>query len=334
MNINEFIRERKGEWQRLERIAAKFRPGRSADLTRDELWDLSRLYFAAVSDLSLLKSSQLGQNPDDEVVAYVNGLVIRVHRIVYSRPSGSRWVSVVKFLSTEFPRALARNLVYIGFSAGVMILSALAGFVIGVQEPNFVELLVPDRLIETVERGDVWFKGLYAVAPMASSHLMTHNISVTFLTFAAGITFGVGTIYLLGLNGLLLGTIAGLCYRHHLSLQLWSFVLPHGSMELSAIVLSGAAGLILGHALVDPGPYRRLEFLSLRSRDAVTMALGCVPLLACAGVIEAFFSPSPLPVWLKLATAGVLFALLVTFLALAAARSRGNGSTELAVGQR
>ncbi|MBI5570165.1 MAG: stage II sporulation protein M [Desulfomonile tiedjei] len=332
MNINEFIRERKKEWQRLERIAAKFRPGRSADLTRDELWDLSRLYFAAISDLSLLKSSQLGQAPDDDVVAYVNGLVIRVHRIVYSQPSGSRWASIVKFLSTEFPLAVARNLLYIGSSAGVMILSALAGFVIGVQEPNFVELLVPDSIISTVEGGDVWFKGLYAVAPMASSHLMTHNISVTFLTFAAGITFGVGTIYLLGLNGLLLGTIAGLCFRHQLSLQLWSFVLPHGSLELSAIVLSGAAGLILGHALVDPGPYRRLEFLSVRSRDAVALALGCVPLLAIAGVIEAFFSPSPLPPWLKLGTAGVLFLLLVTLLGLAAARGKEKLAKEVSVG--
>ena len=76
----------------------------------------------------------------------------------------------------------------------------------------------------------MWFNDVYTMAPMASSSLMTHNISVTFLIFASGITFGVGTLYLLALNGLLIGTIAALCINHNLALEFWSFLLPHGSL--------------------------------------------------------------------------------------------------------
>ena len=166
---------------------------------------------------------------------------------------------------------------------------------------------MPESIIATVEKGKVWFKDVYTVAPMASSSLMTHNISVTFLIFASGITFGVGTLYLLALNGLLIGTVAALCINHNLALEFWSFLLPHGSLELTAVFIAGGAGLVIGHALIDPGPYRRSEILALRSKQAAKLIAGCIPLLAMAGLIEAFFSPSPLPAALKIIFSIALF---------------------------
>ena len=162
----------------------------------------------------------------------------------------------------------------------------------------------------------MWFKDVYTVAPMASSSLMTHNISVTFLIFASGITFGVGTFYLLALNGLLIGTVAALCINHNLALEFWSFLLPHGSLELTAVVIAGGAGLVIGHALIDPGPYLRSEVLALRSKQAAKLIAGCIPLLAMAGLIEAFLSPSPLPAMLKIIFSIVLFLALLGFLVL------------------
>jgi uncharacterized membrane protein SpoIIM required for sporulation len=156
---------------------------------------------------------------------------------------------------------------------------------------------------------------------------MTHNISVTMLMVAAGITFGLGTAYLLALNGLLIGAVAALCFKHGMSLELWSFVLPHGSFEISALVIAGAAGLILGHALIDPGPYRRAEFLSFRARETVRLALGCVPLLVVAGIIEAFFSPSPAGPWLKLTVAAISFFGLVLFLGFSGLKRKESRST-------
>jgi uncharacterized membrane protein SpoIIM required for sporulation len=320
MNINEFVNERKEEWEKLEAIVDKCRAGRSGGLTRDELWDLSGLYTATVSDLSLLRSSPLGADPNNRIISYLNGLVTRAHGIIY-RKAGFKWSFLKEFLVQGFPESIRKNWIYVLVSTGVFVGFGLAAFVVGLTEQGFIELVVPESIIAKVENGQVWFKDLYGVAPMASSGLMTHNISVTFLTFASGITFGIGCLYLLALNGLLLGAVAALCYRHDLSLEFWSFVLPHGSFELTAVFLAGAGGLILGHALIDPGPHRRSEFLAVRGREAVKLALGCVPLLVVAGLLEAFFSPSPLNAGIKLLLAAVLFSTLMALFALAG-RSR------------
>jgi uncharacterized membrane protein SpoIIM required for sporulation len=313
VNINEFVAERKGEWEQLERIAGKFRPGSAAGLNREELWELGRLYIAAVSDLSILKSTEFGLDRDNPIITYLNALVVRVHGMIY-RKHAFGWSSVTEFLFHGFPDAFRRNLIYVIISTSIFVGFGLIGFLLGLKEPGFIEILVPEQMISSVESGKVWFKDVYAVAPMASSHLMTHNISVTFLVVASGITFGMGTVYLLALNGLLIGTVAAMCMKHDLSLEFWSFVLPHGSLEISAIFIAGAAALIMGHALIDPGPYRRADYLSLRSKDAAKLALGCVPLLVMAGVIEAFFSPSPLPAWSKMVFAAASFSSLLLFL--------------------
>ncbi len=315
LNINEFIGERKGEWERLEAIAGKFRPGRSGELSRDELWELAGLYNGAVSDLAVLKSSELAVDTESHVIAYLNDLVIRVHGIIYRKPP-FRWSSLASFFTATFPRTFVRMLPYIMVSAGLFISLGVVGFLLGLAEPNFISLVVPPHIIKTVERGQVWFKDLHTVAPMASSGLMTHNISVTFLMVAAGITFGIGTVYLLALNGLLIGTVAALCFKHDLSIEFWSFVLPHGSLELTALFIAGGAGLVLGHALIDPGRYRRSEYLAEQSRYVGILALGCVPLLVLAGLIEAFFSPSGLPPWLKFSFACVSFSSFMAYVLL------------------
>lgn len=313
MNINEFIEERKGEWERLEAIAEKLRPGRLTGPGLDEIWELGKLYNAAVSDLSLLRSSEPALGADSQVLAYLNALVIRVHGMIY-RTRPFKWSSVWWFLAQGFPSTVRRTVGYVALSTSLFGLFGILGFVLGLKEPGFMELLVPESILVKVEEGKVWFSHLQTMAPMASSWLMTHNISVTFLVIASGITFGVGTVYLMSLNGLLLGTVAAACYKHGLSGEFWSFVLPHGSLELSAICIAGGAGLILGHALLDPGPYRRSEFLAVRGKEAGKLALGCIPLLILAGVIEAFFSPAPLPHEIKFAFAGASFLSLVTYL--------------------
>jgi uncharacterized membrane protein SpoIIM required for sporulation len=317
VNINEFIEERKDEWDKLERVSAKMRTlGSSHALDRDELWELGRLYTAAISDLALIRSSELASDPNNEVIAYLNGLVIRVHEMIYRKPP-FHWSSIWQFITRGFPSALRKSYGYVLVSTAIFILFGAAGFFVGLSEPGFLELLVPDSIISKVESGEVWFDDLFAAAPLASGFLMTHNISVTFLVVAAGLTFGVGTVYLLALNGLLIGSVAAVCLKHGLSAKFWSFVLPHGSLEITAILIAGGAGLILGHALIDPGPYRRGDYLSVRGRLAARLAMGCVPLLVLAGIIEAFFSPSPLPAWTKFIMAGLLFGSLMAFLTVA-----------------
>lgn len=322
MNINEFIRERKGEWEKLEAIAEKIGPGASPRIGREDLWQLGKLYTGAISDLSILKSSDLAVDRNNDEVAYLNSLVIRIHGMIYRKPP-FKWSSVRHFLSSGFPQAVREAGIFVGIASAIFVLFAGVGFGLGLTQAGFIELMVPESIISKVEEGEVWFDHLHTMAPMASSFLMTHNISVTFFVVAAGITFGIGTVYLLAVNGLLLGTVAALCFKHGLSVEFWSFVLPHGSLELSAICIGGGAGLVIGHAMLVPGPYRRAEILSVRGKLTGALALGCVLLLVLAGIIEAFVSPATIPPWFKFAFAGILFTSLMIYL-LAGGRSAAD----------
>jgi uncharacterized membrane protein SpoIIM required for sporulation len=277
------------------------------------------LYIAAVSDLSVMRPSESAQGLDPIALGYLTALVTRVHGIIYKRPP-FRWASLWRFLSEGFPETFRGSAIYVALSAAIFLLFCFSGFLLGWNDLGFIELMVPEHVIAKVEEGQVWFNDLYTVAPLVSSWLMTHNISVTFLIGASGITFGVGTVYLLAINGLLLGTIAALCFIHGLSVDFWSFVLPHGTLELSALCMAGGAGLILGHALLDPGPHPRAEHLAIKAKDSGALAVGCVPLLVIAGVIEAFFSPAPVPAGVKFILAAFLFSCLVTYLCIAGKR--------------
>jgi hypothetical protein len=143
---------------------------------------------------------------------------------------------------------------------------------------------------------------------------MTNNITVCFISFAGGIVFGLGAIWSMFNNGMLLGVVGVACAQHGMALDLWSFVAPHGSLELPSIVLAGAAGLRLGRGVAFPGLYRWRDSITLAGVDATRMVAGTIPLLIIAGTLEGFFSPSAAQVWLKFTVGGTLFTLLLVWL--------------------
>jgi uncharacterized membrane protein SpoIIM required for sporulation len=108
--------------------------------------------------------------------------------------------------------------------------------------------------------------------------------------------------------------ISTACHQAHMSLKLWSFVAAHGSLELPAIIIAGGAGLRLAYGLLFPGVYSRRHSLAVAGSESVRLVSGVVPLLAVAGVLEGFLSPSSAPVWLKFVTGILLFALLLIWL--------------------
>src|SRR5438552_18725998 len=112
------------------------------------------------------------------------------------------------------------------------------------------------------------------------------------MTDATGITAGLGTLYMMFFNGLLMGVIGTACAMAGMRLSLWSVVAPHGALELPAIFLAGGAGLRIAHGLLFPGMLPRKESLALAGRDATALVLGTVPIVVIAGTIEAFVSPT------------------------------------------
>jgi uncharacterized membrane protein SpoIIM required for sporulation len=196
----------------------------------------------------------------------------------------------------------------------VSLLITLAGSALGsvltLARPAFMRTMLGPEMVATIERHEMWTHSVVAIAPRAAGQIMTNNLSVTFATFAGGVTFGLLTLYLLFFNGLLLGVIGVACQQHGMSVDLWSFVAAHGSLELPSIILAGAAGLRLAYGVVFPGIYRWRDSIALAGTEAARLVSAVIPLLVVAGILEGFFSPSDAPVWLKFSIGGLLFTLL------------------------
>jgi uncharacterized membrane protein SpoIIM required for sporulation len=190
--------------------------------------------------------------------------------------------------------------------------------------PEFMREVLGRRMMDTIERRQMWTHSILSVKPQASSAIMTNNMSVSFLAFAAGITAGLGTIYLLFFNGIMIGVIGSACWLAGMSDQLWSFVAPHGVLELPAIFIAGGAGLKLAQALLFPGLLPRRDSLAVGGTEAAKLLTGVIPMLIIAGFIEAYFSPSNTPILLKFAVAAGLFTALVVYLG-GGARARSAG---------
>jgi uncharacterized membrane protein SpoIIM required for sporulation len=144
-----------------------------------------------------------------------------------------------------------------------------------------------------------------------------HNVGIALQCFARGLLLGVGTIHTLLFNGLTIGAVAGYVLAMGHSEKFLSFVVSHGSFELTAIAIAGAGGLVLGDALVHPGQRTRLEALRVRGLDAVQLAGGAAAMLVIAALIEAFWSPAPIPAMWKYSVGSALWMLVAVYLTLA-----------------
>jgi uncharacterized membrane protein SpoIIM required for sporulation len=302
---NQWILKRRPYWDRLAALLAQSDAGGLRRLTRAELQELALLYRQAAADLSVLR-----QDPTSRTsAAYVNQLLARAHHIIYSgRKATPR--TLFLFLRDEYPAIFQRQIGYVAASLLVSVAFGLLGAALTTARPEFMRHFVGPAMIATMERHEMWTKSVVSVAPMASSWIMTNNLSVSFITFAGGILFGLGTFLALFQNGMMLGVIGAACHHYEMSLALWSFVAAHGALELPSIIIAGGAGFRLGHAMLFPGALRWKDSVAQGGLEATHLVSGIIPLLVVAGCLEGFFSPSAAPVWLKFTVGGLLFALL------------------------
>jgi uncharacterized membrane protein SpoIIM required for sporulation len=181
---------------------------------------------------------------------------------------------------------------------------------------------------DTIDRHEMWTHSILGVQPAVSSGIMTNNMTVAFMTFASGITGGLLTFYLLAHNGVMMGVISAACAERGMAAALWSFVVAHGALELPAIFVAGAAGFTVARGMMFPGSLPRRLSLERAGASAARLVLGTVPVLAVAGLVEGFISPSGAPVALKVALGAALFGLLASWIALGgredARRATGN----------
>jgi uncharacterized membrane protein SpoIIM required for sporulation len=302
---NQWIAKRRPHWDRLSSLLARSDAGALSRLSRAELQELALLYRQIAADLSTLRRDATARAH----AAHVNQLLARAHHIIYSgRKTSLR--SLFLFLRDQYPAVFQRNIRYVLASLAVSVAFGLLGAALTSARPEFMRHFVGPEMIATMERHQMWTESIVSVAPREASRIMTNNLTVSFVTFAGGITFGLGTFYYLFFNGMLLGVVAAACHQYGMSVALWSFVAAHGSLELPSILIAGGAGFRLGHAMLFPGGLRWKESVAQGGIEATRLVAGIIPLLVVAGCLEGFFSPSQAPIWLKFTVGGLLFALL------------------------
>lgn len=303
-----WIEKRKPYWKKLEALVSIGKAGVKS-LGHGELQELSLLYRQTAADLAAVR-----QDPSSVHFArYLNQLMARAHNIIYSGHRTDPW-SIVKFFHQEYPRLFRRNLQYCGLALAIFVAGALTGTALTFEDPDFQLQILPPPLVQSIQRKQMWTHSILSVKPNASSKIMTNNMTVAFMAYATGIMAGLGTLAEMFFNGLLLGVVGAACALAGMSLSLWSFVAPHGALELPAIFLAGGAGLKIAHGLLFPGMLPRKDSVAMAGREATSLVLGTVPLLIVAGSIEAFVSPTGLAVSLKFAMSAALLALLTTYL--------------------
>lgn len=310
MISNRWLQKRKKHWERLEGLLAASRGRDLSLLGHHDLRDLASLYRQAASDLAFVREDSESRR----LAAYLNELMGRAHNLLYvSRRNGL--AEVTGFFRNTFPRTVRATAPLSLISAALFAAAALAGAVVTHRDPVFARLLLGDVMMEKIENRTMWTGSILTLKPVASSAIMTNNMSVALATAAAGIVAGLPTVFLMILNGLLLGTIGTACGTSGMALSFWSFVAPHGVIELTAVFLAGGAGLAVARGLLFPGLRSRREALVQAGGRAARLVAGIIPMLAIAGVIEAFFSPTEIPAAGKLAFAAAAAILLALYFA-------------------
>lgn len=323
--VESLVSRRKDDWERLEKLIALGQAKRMGALSAEEIIELGYLYRRATADLAIARRDF----PGDHVALYLNQLVARAHAVVYRSEAGE-WRGVVDFFRRGFPSLFRETLAYTGAAFGIFIVAAAVGFFAVLLAPESAAYLVPEQVAATVREQRMWTEETMMPPQLMASVIMTNNIKVALFAFAGGALFGFATFYVMAYNGLMIGAVAGICQAYGLSLRLWSFVAPHGFIELTVIFIAGGSGLRLGQALLHPGFHSRREALVLAGRQVVKLLFGCVPLLVIAGTIEGFISPSTLPPTAKIALGVASGVVLYSYLLLGGRRKGawGTGNTE------
>ncbi|MBC5824348.1 MAG: stage II sporulation protein M [Candidatus Eremiobacteraeota bacterium] len=298
-----FVEQRSAKWRRLEELLlAAQRRGLRA-LRPEEIGDLGMLYRWVTSDLAYA-----GARPyDPNLQAYLNRLTARAHAVVYGVGSQRGQTRIMNFVTRDFPVELRASRWYVLACATIFALAAALAYWLVADKPLNAYIVIPAAMLEPIRKSlhDSNFGFDRDLAPMMSAAIITNNIKVAVMAFAGGMTLGALTVWSIVQNGLLLGGYGALFASAGYGYDFWATVAPHGIIELTAIQIAGAAGLLLAAAVYNPGQLRRIDALKRNARRAGTLILGVTLMLVVAGIIEGFFSPLRSPAGVRVLVAAV-----------------------------
>jgi uncharacterized membrane protein SpoIIM required for sporulation len=315
-----FVDHGRPRWAELEDLLGRIDRRGLRRLHAGDLDALALGYRAATSDLAIARARRY----DARLIAYLNRLVGRAHARVYAGTSAGGWSKAVHLFTTGFPREVRRSWQAIAICVLITLVTAAISYRATSSDTANAYAFVPAAQVPLVERSlhDSNFGFDRAFAPAMSTMIVTNNIKVAALAFAGGITAGILTLYIIGSNGLMLGTLGALFAQRGFGADFWATIAPHGVIELFAIQIAGAAGLILAAGFVRPGRARRVDALTANAARALTLMLGVAGLLVVAGTIEGFVSPQRLSIDVRFAIGALTALALAGYLTFAGREKR------------
>src|SRR5579863_7879634 len=293
-------------WQQAEARARRFSRGRSDDPT--EAARLADDYRLLAHDLARARALL----PRSRAREYLESVYARVHATL-NHGDWRLGAAVRTLFRDDIPASVAWLMPYLVWATLLFVLAGLAGYALVDRFPELIALFASPDLIASVESGKLWTEGILNVVPSSvlALQILTNNIVVSLFAYCAGFVFGLGTLYILGLNGLMLGAVFAFTARYGLAAALFRFVVAHGCVEISVMCLSGAAGAAVGEALIRPADGNRMESFRVAALSSGKLLVACAVLLVGTGIIEGYVSPrAAIPLWGRL-TIGIGYWLLM-----------------------
>lgn len=287
MREGQFIKKNLGRWKEYQQ------PAGNPD-------EVAKRFTYLVDDLSYAKTFYPGSN----TVKYINSIAANIYLSIYKNRKEKKQ-RLLTFWTTELPLTIYRYRQTLLFTFLFFLSFILLGVFSSYNDPTFVRSILGDTYVDMTERnianGDPF--GVYKNGSSFSMFLQIafNNIKVAFICYATGISAGIGTLYFLFTNALMVGVFEYMFFHHHLGAQSLLVVFIHGTLELSAIVVAGCAGLIIGNSLLFPGTYTRLQSLKLAARESVKIIVSLVPVFIVAAFFEGFVTRhTGMPLWLSI----------------------------------
>ncbi|WP_298526409.1 stage II sporulation protein M [uncultured Christiangramia sp.] len=300
-----FVRQNKDKWVKYESLLQKYK-----SLNPDQL---SNLYVELSDDLSYASTFYPGSN----TVQYLNGLATTAHQKIYrgKKESKSRFLT---FFTKEFPREFHKHqkqllwsfLIFAGFS--------LVGAYSAATDGSFLRSILGDAYVNmTLE--NIANKDPMAVYKQASETNMflgitINNIRVALTAFSLGVLAGIGTVFVMMQNGVMLGSFQYFFYEQGLLWESARTIWIHGTIEISVIIVAGCAGLVVGKSILFPGTYSRLKSFTMGIKDGLKIVISTVPFFIIAGFLEGFVTRmTQMPDWLAIIIISLSLLLIIFY---------------------
>jgi len=292
-----FIKKNIDSWKAVEALIAQNTSKANQNLSPDEL---ASIYIDLSDDFAFAKTNY----PNSKSTKYINQLLVNLHQKIYKNKK-EKTNRFVTFWRYELPLEIYKHRAKLLYSFIFFFTFVLIGAVSEANESNFSSLILGEDYVrmtkENIKKGDPMavYKGMDE--SLMSLAITINNVRVSFYAFVAGIFISVGTVLILMMNGIMVGCFQYFFYEYGVLKESLLTIWIHGTLEISAIVIAGAAGLVLGNSILFPKTYSRLVSFKAGMKSGLKIVTGLIPIFITAGFLEGYVTRhTEMPIYLSL----------------------------------